>query len=173
MINFIHCIQATAWNMETAVSLHLEGISSGLSRTNSYQPVPHPPFPMDTVGTRTSEFPLPIPHDLPGAEDWQRIMNMRRYISHEHLHHPMGDDDDDDEENPTSRMEYDEEGIRRPDPVKMQRLISRGYSSERSLGRAEDPTVDWLFPPPRHLSSQEALDQVSIPFIYISFFSYL
>mmetsp|Transcript_19550 Transcript_19550/g.21206 ORF Transcript_19550/g.21206 Transcript_19550/m.21206 type:complete len:534 (+) Transcript_19550:38-1639(+) len=149
-------LEATSWNVETAVSLHLEGISSGLSRTNSYQPVPHPPT-FETPGMSTSEFPLPIPDHLVG-DDWQRLMNLRRYISHEHLHHPMMEEDDDDET--PNRVEYDEEGVRRPDPVRMQRLISRGFSGERSLGRAEDPTIEWLFPPARHLSSQESFDRV-------------
>ena len=29
-----------------------------------------------------------------------------------------------------------------------------------SFGRAEDPSVDWIFPPPRHLSNQSTLEQV-------------
>lgn len=28
------------------------------------------------------------------------------------------------------------------------------------LGRAEDPSIDWMFPPPRHLSHQGTLAQV-------------
>jgi hypothetical protein len=76
---------------------------------------------------------------------------------------------------------YDEDGIRMPDPVQRQRLVAgpthvgglmgmmmgggRGLGGlqdeeEFSLGRAEDPSVDWMFPPPRHLSSQATLSEV-------------
>ena len=68
---------------------------------------------------------------------------------------------------------YDEEGIRLPDPVQRQRLVptgpsmvfgggNRGSGRDDGLGRAEDPSVEWMFPPPRHLSSQLTLDQVGI-----------
>lgn len=62
---------------------------------------------------------------------------------------------------------YDEDGVRLPDPVQRQRLVPssrmfRGGDEEEefSMGRAEDPTVDWMFPPPRHLSSQASLEKV-------------
>lgn len=62
---------------------------------------------------------------------------------------------------------YDEDGVRRPDPVQRQRLVpmGRSYSAEEdddrvTLGRAEDPSVEWMFPPPRHLSSQATLEKV-------------
>jgi hypothetical protein len=104
-----------------------------------------------------------IHHHLAGAEDWQRLMNMRRYM--DHVSH---EDEDDDEDGPRS-VEYDEEGVRRPDPVRMQRLISRQYSAERSVfGRADDPSVDWLFPPPRHLSLQEPFEMVMPQVFFLS-----
>lgn len=65
---------------------------------------------------------------------------------------------------------YDEDGIRLPDPVQRQRLMPTGRmfrggededEEEFSMGRAEDPTVEWMFPPPRHLSSQSSLEKVS------------
>ena len=52
--------------------------------------------------------------------------------------------------------EYDEEGIRRPDSVKNIRLISSSSSSthnSRALtASADDPSVEWMFPPPIHIS---------------------
>ena len=33
-------------------------------------------------------------------------------------------------------------------------------SAVAALGRAEDPSIDWMFPPPRHLSNQGTLEQV-------------
>jgi hypothetical protein len=61
---------------------------------------------------------------------------------------------------------YDEDGVRLPDPVQRQRLVPAGggfrfsRSGAEALGRAEDPSVEWMFPPARHLSSQEPLEQV-------------
>ncbi len=53
--------------------------------------------------------------------------------------------------------ELDEFGTRRPDPIRNQRLVdSREAESAASyddvMGRAEDEGVDWMFPPPAHLS---------------------
>lgn len=96
---------------------------------------------------------IPFPLPLNGAADWQRLMNMRRHYIHRE------DSEDQDEQLGPQPIEYDEDGIRRPDQVKVQRLISR-QSSEGDWARAEDPNVDWLFPPPRHLSSQETLESV-------------
>lgn len=109
---------------------------------------------MPTVGGGFSEFSLPRAFD---TDDWQRVMDIRRYIPAGHQ--PM-EEDDDDENSPINQPLYDEDGVRRPDPVKVQRLISRGFSMERSLGRADDPSIEWLFPPPRHLSSQQSFEAV-------------
>lgn len=74
---------------------------------------------------------------------------------------------------------YDEHGVRMPDPVQKQRLVysnnhSRRFHSEEEeeedvLGRAEDPSVDWLFPPPLHLSYPGTLEQVAAE--YTSYYS--
>ena len=62
---------------------------------------------------------------------------------------------------------YDEDGVRLPDPVRQLRLLSgssrrmmRGEDIEDVLARAEDPTIDWMFPVPRHLSNMGSLDEV-------------
>ncbi len=154
-----------AWNLETAVSLHIGG---DLSRTNSFNVasaisstgIPNPPIGIEGTGF---QFP-PRPH-IASGDAWNLRMMARRHDYHDM---EMGDDDEDDEYYDSSNhAEYDEEGIRRPDPVRMQRLISSHSFSrsnfERSvLGRADDPNADWLFPPPRHLSSQESFEEVSL-----------
>lgn len=71
---------------------------------------------------------------------------------------------------------YDEDGVRLPDPVQRQRLMPTGRmfrgggddedEEEFSMGRAEDPTVEWMFPPPRHLSSQASLEKVSVMVVF-------
>lgn len=68
----------------------------------------------------------------------------------------------DDEDSPKNN-EVDEFGIRRPDQIRRnQRLISSHQSSEATyddiMGRAEDESVDWMFPPPAHLSFAGNLD---------------
>jgi len=65
-----------------------------------------------------------------------------------------GDDEDLDEFGAGPRVdEYDEFGVRRPDAVRRQRLVGPGRSDELdSLARADEANVDWMFPPPRHIS---------------------
>lgn len=63
------------------------------------------------------------------------------------------------------RDEYDEHGVRLPDAVVNERLIPGGggvnggvissYSSmmdEEVLSRADDPSVEWIYEPPRHIT---------------------
>jgi hypothetical protein len=54
------------------------------------------------------------------------------------------------------REEYDEEGVRRPDPIRQERMLG-GRSNfdpqgNSALSRADAENVTWLFPPPRQLS---------------------
>lgn len=90
------------------------------------------------------------------------------------LHQQYGHNDDDSDEGEGMHhghrgnqraVEYDEFGVRRPDPVKIQRLISDErlrYDDEREIfGRVDDPSVDWFFEPPRALNSIMSLEQVT------------
>jgi hypothetical protein len=109
-----------------------------------------------------------LPHPLAGAADWQRLMQMRRYMDHQ-----SSQDMEDDDDSAPNPVEYDEEGVRKPDRVRVQRLLGPGHSqfSERSVfGRADDPSIDWLFPPPRHLSFQESLENVNTLFFHFNIF---
>lgn len=150
-----------AWNLETAASLHIGG---DLSRTNSYNvssAVNFSDMPLPAISVEGTGIQIPPHPHIASGDAWNQRMMMRRHVYHEM---EMGDDDED-EEYGANRVEYDEEGVRRPDPVRTQRLISSNSFSrsdfERSvLGRADDPNADWLFPPPRHLSSQESFEQV-------------
>jgi hypothetical protein len=72
----------------------------------------------------------------------------------------------DEEDLPRNSNELDEFGIRRPDQIRRnQRLISSNTSGEAIyddiMGRAEDENVDWMFPPPAHLSFAGNLDMAS------------
>eukprot|EP01038_Epipyxis_sp_PR26KG_P008136 gene8136-11014_t len=60
---------------------------------------------------------------------------------------------------------YDADGIRKPDKVRKQNLLggyNRQHEEELILGRAEDPSIEWLFDPPRHLSFPGSFDQAKI-----------
>lgn len=60
---------------------------------------------------------------------------------------------------------YDAEGIRKPDPVRQQVLVRGGTTyeddEEAILARADDPSIEWLFEPPRHLTFMGSLERVS------------
>lgn len=110
-----------------------------------------------------------------------RGVGMGNIFSTHHLQHQYYDDDDDDNmlDNhshdpilpgpPPHPTMYDEDGLRAPDPVRQQVLIGSGGGgrSGRAVGpdmrialsRAEDPSVQWLFPPPNHLSFPGSLQE--------------
>ena len=91
--------------------------------------------------------------------EFRRMHQQIRY------YHGGGDEDDEDDPNSPGRVavEYDEEGIRRPDPVRLQRLVSGNSVDFRYEvnGRFEDPSVDWMFDPPRDINFAGTLEQVS------------
>lgn len=67
------------------------------------------------------------------------------------------------DQNENTAQFYDD-GVRvRTDPIRMQRLISRQQSDEQEhimLGRADDPNIEWMVEPPRHLSYMGSLEHV-------------
>jgi hypothetical protein len=87
---------------------------------------------------------------------------------HEEMRYYHGGGDEDEDYDPSSpgRIvdEYDEEGIRRPDPVRMQRLMSGNSVDYRyeMHGTIEDPSVDWMFERPDDIIFQGTLEQVNI-----------
>lgn len=83
--------------------------------------------------------------------------------------------DDDTNGNEHQHQQFYDDGVRvRTDPVRMQRLISRQYSNEQDhimLGRADDPSVEWMVEPPRHLSYMGSLEHVHFPFFSNNLFT--
>ena len=55
--------------------------------------------------------------------------------------------------------EYDEEGVRKPDPIRHERMIG-GMDDFDPHSRADTAEVTWLFPPPRHLSYSGSFQEV-------------
>lgn len=61
----------------------------------------------------------------------------------------------------------EESDVRAADPVQHTRLLggggggsSFGLEREQAFARAEDPKVEWMFPPPNHLSFPAGLQEV-------------
>lgn len=87
----------------------------------------------------------------------------------QHIHRMGGHgadhgEEDDEMDSPPRYDRYDDEGVRVPDPVRLQRLVNTRSTSDNmdemaAFARAEDPGVEWLFAPPRHLSSMLSLDK--------------
>jgi len=64
----------------------------------------------------------------------------------------------------SGKDEYDEFGVRKPDDIRRTRLQGGGarygdIGVDDPLSRADKPGVDWMFPPPRHLSYQGSLQE--------------
>lgn len=104
-------------------------------------------------------------NDNPLGPPWSFIQQIHSRMRQEHDDEystynrleSYGDDDDDD----VRRLdEYDEDGIRRPDPVRQQRLISGRHPMNSTLGRADDPSVEWIYEPPRHLSFPGSFQEI-------------
>lgn len=144
--------------------------------------------PMTGIGGPDNEVTMPPRPGMPGTEfsHQQHLDNVLQNLMRSSMGMRMGDDDGGPiggamgagmaemmaayaagQRPPQPRQpdRYDEDGVRLPDPVQRERLVSGGMrfggGGRREFGRAEDPSVEWMFPPPRHLSSQASLDDVS------------
>lgn len=62
--------------------------------------------------------------------------------------------------------EYDDEGIRKPDPIRHERMIG-GMDDFDPYSRADTAEVTWLFPPPRHLSYSGSFQEVILKLFVI------
>jgi hypothetical protein len=56
--------------------------------------------------------------------------------------------------------------VRAADPVQQEQLIGRrgvmNHEREMAFARAEDPNVEWIFPPPNHISFPGSLQEVCL-----------
>lgn len=133
-------LEACSWNMETAITMHMDSEA------------PAPPV-------QSSRPPVTLPSRGAGPDDLLSHPMMRQFIDPSAFLNAMqgsggfgyGGGFDDDEQPAPRAPEYDEHGVRRPDPVRVSRLIG-GHDHNSDFSRADDPTVEWMFPPPRHLS---------------------
>eukprot|EP01035_Chromulina_nebulosa_P021194 gene21194-27456_t len=148
-------LESSKWDLVSSISSHFENADIINDRTK-YQNISYQNSRIFTAAaSSTISDSHPVSMNIPAIDDEDGI-------------HPNGDDDDDEDyneivenrnnknqNNENNRIvdEYDDEGIRRPDPVKNQRLVS-GYHnmSTDPLARADDPSVEWIYKPPSQLS---------------------
>lgn len=175
------------WDLDSAIAIYLEGgiqvppkpvepqpfIAPAISRPGGF-------LGREANGDDDASGPQVVhPPDLSGF-----ISSLRQH--HARFHDEDDDVDDDDEghisyggfgpprqaEEVNNQPQFYDDGVRvRTDPVRMQRLISRQQSDEQEhilLGRADDPDVEWLVEPPRHLSYMGSLEHVRCGFIFLS-----
>jgi len=163
-------LESSKWDLGSSISSHFENADIINDRTN-YQNISYQNSRVFTAAASTISESHPISMNIPvmGDEDGihPNILNYMRTM-HQAINFNHSDDDDDDDfndivnnrnnhninnENNRKVDEYDDEGIRRPDPVRNQRLVS-GYHniSTDPLARADDPSVEWIYKPPSQLS---------------------
>lgn len=186
-MNYVEFIllQALSWDLESAVSLYVgqeiqeeQPEPSNRQNLSSFVSLPS----MQDHDHRMGGIPSP-----PRMEETQIADKiMKNLLAAQHISSGAvnyggvefgGYADSDDDLRKVD--EYDEQGVRRPDPVKQQVLLGGRFMREEDdediLARAEDSSVEWLFDPPRHLSSLGNLEQVCrkfkmLPILSLSFF---
>lgn len=169
------------WDLDSAIAIYLEG---------GIQVPPKPVEPQPFIAPAISRPGGFLGReDNNGDESGPQVVHppdLSDFISHlrqRHAHFHDEDDEDNDDEGHISyggfgpprqaeemnnnQPQFYDDGVRvRTDPVRMQRLISRQQSDEQEhimLGRADDPDVEWLVEPPRHLSYMGSLEHVRLP----------
>ena len=142
-------LEAFSFDMDSAAVMYMEQEAEKAKALEERANLPiAPPLSIDggrmnamnaNIGRGGIDFP-----PLPGPSDYNEF---------------------DEDTGDSSIAEYDEDGIRRPDPTRRAQRLNFGGSSPRNdyddpTARAEAEDVDWMFPPPLHLSFPGSLDQV-------------
>lgn len=146
-----HLLEALGWDLDTAVSMYMEGLQDApVPRANTLPSPPHPP--RSSAGSGLANVMSGIDANAWNAgtgtfeREYPRLGGQGFRGGYDN-----GSDDDD-----FGRIDqYDDFGVRRPDEVRTQRLMgpgSQGIDEGDSLARAEEEGVEWMFPPPRHIS---------------------
>jgi hypothetical protein len=174
------------WDLDSAIAIYLEGgiqvppkpsevppfvstfSSTTIHHSNVYRRA-------DSDADSNEEGPT-VTHPVDISEMISRLQ--QQHGSHFHSGEDDADDMDDDlnvmsyggfgdssfrrRKEETHQDQFYDDGVRvRTDPVRMQRLIARQQSDEQEhimLGRADDPNVEWMVEPPRHLSYMGSLE---------------
>lgn len=187
-------IQAMGWDLQNALSLYLEGAppATRTTTTTSFSSSHH----FSTSNTNNGSI-LPDMND-PSSDIFhsalQRVaaegFNGNIEETFRHMQSVMRDgmpsggidmdedDEDDDYVYPGGSGgrradEYDEDGVRKPDRVRVQQLIpTQHFPSfvQANRGRFDDPSVDWIVKPPANISFAENFDTVKSHFTLISSF---
>jgi hypothetical protein len=161
-------LEACSYNIDTAITMHMDQIDIG--QTDSTAPRENPQIPQRVSGSSSQMTGGPMAGMMRGQHplmtgdpflqqysDQNMQQHLRALARGIHYAGFGGGDDDDDhmmgigQGGVRAPDEYDEHGVRRPDPVRVSRLLSDGMPGN-DFARADAPDVDWLFPPPNHLS---------------------
>ena len=168
-------LEALGWDLDSAVAIFMENVpdTGPAARPGAGANAPFRPHltdingPPPMAGTAAGAGAGPGAGAGAGAGAWNNNAGAyeRDYPQlggQGHRGGWGGDDDDDDEDGMGGpRVDrFDEFGVRLPDQVRTQRLMDgspRGMGMGMGMGgdsqaRAEEPGIEWMFPPPRHLS---------------------
>lgn len=149
-------LEASDWDVSTAITMHMaQGDGQDVSRSSRSIPRHEQvsqTFPSMEMGNMPPMsfgpgFSQNSSADDPMATTMARFQAMASSL---HGYHNDFNDDMDTHQHSNEPL-YDEHGIRRPDPVRVSRLIGDNVINT-DFARADEPSVEWLFPPPRHLS---------------------
>lgn len=141
-------LEASDWDVSTAITMHMaQGEGQESSReSSSPRHLNSQPLPSMTRTTLPEmAFNPGFPHPI-AADPMAHLHAMAS--SFEGFH---GFNDDMDIQPTPNQPMFDEHGIRRPDPVRVSRLLGDNVINT-DFARADEPNVEWLFPPPRHIS---------------------
>ena len=172
-------LEAMGWDLDTAVMMYMdEGDNTATRGSSAENNALRESLPVGSSSSSALSAAAAAAASLSSSPPYpprrydagnHSIYNQFDYPQLDAARNQWGDDDDGDNDNGNGRRydNYDEAGVRMPDPIRQQRLLGPssgglngagmggmmlGGEVYDSLSRAEEPNVDWLFPPPRHLS---------------------
>lgn len=147
----IKALRAVNWNVSSAISWHYDSADRAKQEQERLENIQRRSRSSSDIGIQGSR----VAAMQPDAVMQEAIRSMRRVNEvYGSSYHVDEDDEEDDDYPPVRRDEYDEDGIRLPDPVKQQRLVSGRpmHRMDNALARADNPSIEWLYPPAGHLS---------------------
>ena len=147
-------LEASDWDVSTAITMHMAQ-SDGQDSSRPAQSAPRHEqvsrtFPSnDTANFHPMNYSSGFSQSVSDDPMTSTMARFQAMASSLHGYHEFNDDMDTHEA--SNEPLFDENGIRRPDPVRVSRLIGDNVMNT-DFARADEPSVEWLFPPPRHLS---------------------
>jgi hypothetical protein len=172
-------LENLGWDLNSAIVIYLEGGIQVPQKPSEIPPPVSHSISSNDVSRRTdpdAERAPTVTHTANASENASHLRHRHSYFYREEEADEMDDDGEITSyggfgdssrrrKKENNEAQFYDDGVRvRTDPVRMQRLISRQQSDEQDhlmLGRADDPNVEWMVEPPRHLSFMGSLEHVS------------